>query len=150
MAAQIPPNHVGASNVGIDGKTWLTPITYDYLSSPFGYRIHPIYGDKRFHYGVDLAAPMHRPIVATRSGVVSVAAYEEGGAGYYVNINHMDGYVSRYMHMTHYIVYAGQYVQAGQVIGYCGTSGGSTGPHLHFGIYKNGTAVNPAQYIKLV
>ena len=129
--------------------TWLLPITYDYFSSPFGYRIHPIYGDWRFHYGVDLSAPTGTPIIATRAGVVTTAAYEHGGAGYYVNINHMDGFATRYMHMTHFIVSEGQKVQAGQVIGYCGSTGGSTGPHLHFGVYKDGVAVNPALYINI-
>ena len=113
------------------------------------YRIHPIYGDYRFHYGVDLSAPQGTPIYATRGGQVTIASYEAGGAGYWVSINHMDGFSSRYMHMTHFIVSPGQYVAAGQVIGYCGSTGGSTGPHLHFGIYYNGAAVNPAKYIKI-
>ena len=61
----------------------------------------------------------------------------------------MDGFSSIYMHMTHYIVKPGDFVIAGQIIGYCGSTGGSTGPHLHFGIYYNGTAVNPAKYINI-
>jgi len=147
-AQQKPPSNAGSANT-VDGITWLMPITYDYFSSPFGYRIHPIYGDWRFHYGVDLSAPQGTPIIATRGGVVSTAAYEAGGAGYYVNINHLDGFVTRYMHMTHFIVREGQKVQAGEVIGYCGSTGGSTGPHLHFGVYYNGVAVNPALYINI-
>lgn len=143
-----PGSNQGKPN-DVNGTTWLVPINYTYFSSPFGYRVHPIYGTWKFHYGVDLSAPQGTPIVATRSGQVTTAAYEYGGAGYYVNINHMDGYVSRYMHMTHYIVKAGDYVQAGQVIGYCGSTGASTGPHLHFGIYYNGSAVNPAKYINI-
>ena len=148
LASQLPPKDAGSANK-VDGITWLLPITYDYFSSPFGYRIHPLYGDWRFHYGVDLSAPTGTPIIATRAGVVTTAAYEAGGAGYYVNINHMDGFVTRYMHMTHFIVSPGQKVQAGQVIGYCGSTGGSTGPHLHFGVYKDGVAVNPALYINI-
>ncbi len=132
----------------LQSKQWHKPVAYTYLSSPFGYRWHPIYGDWRFHYGVDLAAPKNTPIVASRSGKVKVASYQAGGAGYYVNIDHGDGYLSVYMHMTKYIVSPGQYVVAGQVIGYCGATGAATGYHLHFGIYYNGTAVNPAQYIK--
>ena len=147
-AQQKPPSSAGSANT-VDGVTWLMPITYDYFSSPFGYRLHPIHGDWRFHYGVDLSAPQGTPIIATRGGVVSTAAYEAGGAGYYVNINHLDGFVTRYMHMTHFIVREGQKVQAGQVIGYCGSTGGSTGPHLHFGVYYNGVAVNPALYINI-
>lgn len=138
----------GAPN-NVDGVTWLVPINYTYFSSPFGYRVHPIYGDWRFHYGVDLSAPSGTPIIASRSGVVTTASYEAGGAGYYVNIDHRDGFATRYMHMTHFIVSPGDYVYAGQVIGYCGSTGASTGPHLHFSVYYNGSAVNPALYINI-
>ena len=131
------------------GNSWKTPISYTAFTSPFGYRIHPISGTKRFHYGVDLAAPTGTPIYATRAGTVDTAAYQAGGAGNYVQINHGDGYRSIYMHMTHYIVSPGQHVSQGQVIGYCGSTGGSTGPHLHFGISYNGTYVNPANYISI-
>ena len=145
-----PPQggNAGAPNV-VDGVTWLIPVDYDDFSSPFGYRIHPIYGDWRMHYGVDLGAEEGKPIVATRSGIVTTTDYEDDGAGFYVNINHLDGFASRYMHMTHYIVSPGESVAAGQVIGYVGSTGASTGPHLHFGIYYNGVAVNPALYINL-
>ena len=143
------PTHSGSASNTVDGITWLLPINYSYFSSPFGYRIHPIYGDWRFHYGVDLSAPQGTPIYASRSGVVTTTDYEAGGAGYYVSINHMDGFTTRYLHMTHYIVSPGQYVSAGQVIGYCGSTGGSTGPHLHFSVYYNGVAVNPAKYINI-
>ena len=83
-----------------------------------------------------------------RSGTVSAATYSYD-CGYYVQINHGDGYRSIYMHMTHYVVSAGQHVSQGQVIGYCGSTGISTGPHLHFGISKNGVYVNPANYIPI-
>ena len=147
--AQQKPTAGGTGSNVVDGVTWLLPINYTRFSSPFGWRIHPIYGDYRFHYGVDLAAPQGTPIYASRGGQVTTTAYEAGGAGYYVSINHLDGYATRYLHMTHYIVSPGQYVAAGQVIGYCGSTGGSTGPHLHFSVYYNGTAVNPAQYINI-
>lgn len=143
------PSSGGAGSNTVDGITWLMPINYTYFSSPFGYRIHPIYGDRRFHYGVDLSAPQGTPIYASRGGQVTIASYEAGGAGYWVSINHLDGFSTRYMHMTHFIVSPGQYVAAGQVIGYCGSTGGSTGPHLHFGVYYNGSAVNPAKYINI-
>ena len=126
---------------------WINPCRYIALTSPFGGRIHPISGVYKMHYGVDLAAPTGRPIYATRSGTIDTAAYQAGGAGYYVSINHGDGFSSVYMHMTHYIVSAGQYVYAGQVIGYCGSTGASTGPHLHFGLSYNGSSQNPAAYI---
>lgn len=144
-----PPQNVGGSTNVVDGITWVMPVNYTKFSSPFGYRIHPIYGDWRFHYGVDLAAPQGTPIYASRGGKVTVTDYEAGGAGYYVAINHLDGFSTRYLHMTHYIVSPGQYVAAGQIIGYCGSTGGSTGPHLHFSVYYNGQAVNPANYINI-
>ena len=128
------------------GVIWLVPCTYTYVSSPFGYRWHPTTGEWSMHKGVDLAAPKGTPIYATRSGYVNVATYHET-AGYYVTINHGDGYTSVYMHMTHYIVSPGEYVKAGQLIGYVGSTGRSTGPHLHFGIHYYGTYVNPMDYI---
>ena len=84
--------------------------------------------------------------MAVRDGTVKVATYSSS-AGYYVNIDHGDSFMSRYLHMTHYIVSPGQKVSAGQVIGYVGTTGLSEGPHLHFGIAYNGGYVNPASYI---
>ena len=132
----------------VAGLTWLVPISYTRFSSPFGWRIHPVYGDWRFHYGVDLSAPTGTPIVASRAGKVTTTSYD-GSSGYHVYINHQDGFVTRYLHMTHYVVSPGQYVQAGQVIGYCGSTGASTGPHLHFSVYYNGVAVNPADYISI-
>ena len=136
----------GSNNVG--GISWKVPINYTAFTSPFGWRIHPISGTRKFHYGVDLAAPTGRPIYATRGGTVDIASYN-GSAGYYVQINHGDGFKSIYMHMTHYVVSSGQHVSQGQVIGYCGSTGGSTGPHLHFGISYNGSYVNPANYIRI-
>ena len=147
LATQKPSSGGSASNT-VDGVVWLLPIQYTLFSSPFGYRVHPVYGDWRFHYGVDLCAPQGTPIVATRSGQVSDASYD-WSSGYNVTINHMDGFATKYLHMTHYIVSPGQYVVAGQVIGYCGSTGTSTGPHLHFGVYYNGVAVNPAKYINI-
>ena len=144
---EISGGSAGAPN-NVAGVEWLVPISYTHFSSPFGYRIHPVYGDWRFHYGVDLSAPSGTPIYATRNGVVTSATYD-WSAGYYVNINHQDGFSSRYLHMTHYVVSPGEYVYAGQVIGYCGSTGTSTGPHLHFSVYYNGTAVNPADYISI-
>ena len=99
------------------------------------------------HNGVDLACAEGTPIYASRGGVVSVASYQEDGAGNYVQINHGDGYSSIYMHIIYYVVSTGDYVAAGQVIGYVGSTGLSDGNHLHFGISYNGTYVNPMEYI---
>ena len=128
------------------GTVWLVPCEYSRVSSPFGYRWHPTTGEYSMHKGVDLAAPKGTPIYATRSGYVNVATYH-ATAGNYITINHRDGYTSVYMHMTHYVVSPGQEVKAGQLVGYVGSTGRSTGPHLHFGIHYYGTYVNPMDYI---
>ena len=126
---------------------WVSPLSSYTLTSPFGMRIHPIKKVWKMHQGVDMSAPQGTPIYAAKSGKVTKTSYQAGGAGYYVSINHGDGFSSVYMHMTHYIVSPGDYVSAGQVIGYVGSTGGSTGPHLHFGIAYNGTYVNPMNYV---
>lgn len=128
------------------GVLWLTPCEYIRVSSPFGYRWHPTTGQWSMHKGVDFAAPKGTPIYATRSGTVTIATYSST-AGNYVSINHGDGYSSVYMHMTHYVVEVGEYVKAGELIGYVGSTGRSTGPHLHFGIAYKGEYVNPMDYV---
>ncbi len=150
LATSVPQGSVGGTGNTVGGITWLMPCSYTAFTSPFGYRWHPLSGVWKMHNGVDLAGHAGTPIMATRSGYVAVAAFQAGGAGNYVSLNHGDGYKSIYMHMTHYIVYPGEYVEAGQVIGYMGTTGGSTGVHLHFGISYNGVYVNPADYINIV
>jgi murein DD-endopeptidase MepM/ murein hydrolase activator NlpD len=124
------------------------PCYYTLLTSPFGYRDAPTAGASTYHEGVDLAGPEGTPIVASRSGTVTIARYSNS-AGFYVSINHGDGFSSVYMHMTHYVVSVGQHVSQGQLIGYMGSTGISTGSHLHFGISQNGVYVNPALYVPL-
>ena len=135
-----------SSGGGSSSKTWLRPCSYSYVSSPFGYRVHPVTGEWKMHKGVDLVASKGTPIYATRSGYVTIATYHST-AGNYVTLNHQDGYTSVYMHMTHDVVSVGEYVKAGQLIGYVGSTGRSTGPHLHFGITYQGEYVNPMNYI---
>ena len=154
LSTSVPPttitpttNPAGNGNE-VAGIVWYTPTKNYWISSYYGNRIHPITGKRTFHYGIDMAAAQGTPVYATRSGVVTDAKYQAGGAGYYVWISHGDGYSSVYMHMTRFIVSEGEYVQAGQIIGYVGSTGGSTGPHLHFGITYKGTYVNPLNYIK--
>lgn len=127
--------------------TWITPVSGYRLTSAFGMRKHPVLGVVRMHNGVDMSCAQGTPIYATRSGKVTQTSYQAGGAGNYVSINHLDGFSSVYMHMTHYVVSPGQTVSAGQLIGYVGSTGISTGPHLHFGISYAGTYVNPLAYI---
>lgn len=127
--------------------TWITPVSGYTITSAFGMRIHPVYKYALMHNGIDMACPQGTPIYATRAGTVTTASYQAGRAGYYVSINHGDGFSSIYMHMTNYVVSSGQSVAAGQLIGYVGSTGVSTGPHLHFGVSYAGTYVNPMAYI---
>ena len=148
LATSVPtPTYKPSTNVP-SSSGWLVPCYYVKLTSPFGYRDHPISGTYKMHYGVDLAGPTGTPIYASKSGKVGIASYNSS-AGYHVEIIHDGGWASVYMHMTHYVVKKGDYVEQGQLIGYMGSTGGSTGPHLHFGISYNGTYVNPADYMKL-
>ena len=127
--------------------TWITPVSGYRLTSAFGMRLHPVLKVNRMHNGIDMACAAGTPIYATRAGTVTTAAYQASGAGNYVSINHLDGFSSIYMHMTHYVVSKGQSVSQGQLIGYVGNTGISTGDHLHFGISYAGTYVNPLAYI---
>ena len=127
---------------------WLVPCSYVKLTSPFGNRTSPTAGASSYHQGVDLAAPQGTPVYASRAGRVTVAGYGSA-AGYYVTINHLDGFSSIYMHLNNYVVSSGQTVSAGQLIGYVGRSGVATGYHLHFGISYKGAYVNPASYVNL-
>lgn len=132
-----------------DGESFLFPLDrsgYQCVTSSYGYRVHPITGNYTMHNGVDLAAYQGTAIYATKSGYVTTATYNYA-YGYYVTINHMDGFSSLYGHMTHFIVNEGDFVTQGQTIGYVGSTGYSTGPHLHFTIYYNGDTVNPMNYI---
>ena len=130
----------------VSGEGWARPCSWRKLTSPYGYRIHPTTGQYKFHNGVDLANDQGTPIYAARSGRVTVATYG-GTYGNYVTINHGDGYSSLYAHMTRYVVHKGDTVKRGQLIGYMGSTGRSTGPHLHFSIFYNGSSVNPMNYI---
>ena len=137
----------GSSGSSSSSSGWLYPLPYRVaVTIAYGYRVHPVTGAWSFHTGVDLGAAEGTPIYATRSGTVTTATYSDV-YGNYVTINHGDGYSSLYGHMTHYVVSAGEYVSQGEVIGYVGSTGWSTGPHLHFTIYYNGSTVNPMDYI---
>lgn len=127
-------------------ENWLRPCAYRYMSSPFGQRESPTTGASGYHQGVDLAAPKGTPVYASRAGIVTRASYS-GSAGYFVSINHGDGYSSIYMHMTTYVVAAGSAVSGGQLIGYVGNTGIATGNHLHFGIAYDGHYINPCSLI---
>ena len=118
------------------------PVQGAHLTSSFGRRFHPILGYSRMHQGVDYGAPMGTPIVAATDGTVSFAGWH-GGHGNYVQIRHPGALGTGYAHMSRIIARAGQHVTAGQLIGYVGSTGLSTGPHLHFEVFKDNVAVNP-------
>lgn len=114
------------------------------VSSPYGLR----WGGSDFHPGMDIANDVGTPIVATADGVVTTAGYNSGGYGNMVDIDHGNGYTTRYGHMSSVVVSAGQTVKRGQIIGYMGSTGFSTGPHLHYEIRVHGELVNPAGYMR--
>ncbi|GGE92556.1 M23 family metallopeptidase [Sphingomonas prati] len=113
------------------------------ISSGFGWRRHPVLGFSRLHKGMDFAAPYGSPIVAAADGVVRFAGWH-GGHGKYVSIQHGGGLGTGYGHMSRIVVPAGASVAQGQLIGYVGSTGLSTGPHLHYEVYRGGAAINPA------
>lgn len=124
----------------------LMPVSARALTSGFGLRQHPILGTLRAHSGIDLAASFGSPIVATSDGVVNTASWA-GGYGLLVALDHGSGLQTRYGHMSRLAVVPGQSVRKGDVIGYVGSTGMSTGPHLHYEIRVNGQAVNPAGHL---
>lgn len=116
------------------------------ISSGFGPRVHPIHGYSLMHNGIDMNAGMGQPIVAAEAGTV-IYADVKGGYGNTVMIDHGGGMVTLYAHQSKFAVSTGQSVQRGQVIGYVGSTGVSTGPHLHFEVRIGGNPVNPAKYL---
>lgn len=116
------------------------------IASGYGRRIDPYYKKLKFHYGVDFSAPKGTPIYATGDGVVAKTKRSKRGFGNHVVIDHGYGYESLYAHMTKYTVRNGQKVRRGDIIGYVGSSGKSTAPHLHYEVHKDGKKINPAYY----
>ncbi len=136
----VPANFVGGQ--------FMWPSNTTLVTSPYGYRIHPVTGKQRFHSGVDIGASYGTSIYAANSGTVVVSGYNTGGYGNYVVINHGGGYSTLYAHCSSLLVSAGQQVSKGQVIAKCGSTGMSTGPHIHFEIQYNGATTNPMQYFR--
>jgi murein DD-endopeptidase MepM/ murein hydrolase activator NlpD len=116
------------------------------ISSPYGQRVNPMNQDMEFHSGVDLSAPQGTPIHATADGIISFAGWS-GGSGLLVVIEHGFDMTTCYGHATQIIVKVGEKVKRGQIMGYVGSTGSSTGPHVHYEIWVKGKTVNPSAYI---
>jgi murein DD-endopeptidase MepM/ murein hydrolase activator NlpD len=116
------------------------------IASGFGYRIDPVYKTTKFHAGLDFAAPQGTPIYATANGTISTAGNTGNGYGNHVIINHGYGYETLYGHMVRIKVRNGQSVKRGEVIGWVGSTGKSTGPHLHYEVHKNGQKIDPIYF----
>ncbi|MDR1566136.1 MAG: peptidoglycan DD-metalloendopeptidase family protein [Treponema sp.] len=130
----------------INGDLFLWPVA-GYITSLYGYRANPFGGVRQFHSGLDIGAAMGTPVKAAMAGRVSTVG-DDQTLGNYVVISHHSGYRTLYGHMSYVRVKAGAYVSAGQRIGDVGSTGLSTGPHLHFTVYKNGVTVNPRSLMK--
>jgi murein DD-endopeptidase MepM/ murein hydrolase activator NlpD len=118
----------------------------DRIASGFGMRIDPVYGTPKMHKGLDFTAPQGTPVYSTGDGVVRTAAYMATGYGNHVEINHGYGYETLYGHMVKIKVRPGQKIKRGEVIGWVGSTGKSTGPHCHYEVHINGNAVNPVYF----
>jgi len=116
------------------------------IASGFGFRIDPIYKTRKSHMGLDFAAPSGTPIYATADGIVKFSGFSPNGYGNHVVINHGFGYETLYGHMVRVSATQGQQVKRGQVIGYVGSTGKSTGPHLHYEVHKSGVQVDPINF----
>lgn len=116
------------------------------IASGFGYRVDPVYKTIKLHAGLDFAAPQGTPIYATADGVVSESGFSDGGYGNHVVVNHGYGYETLYGHMVRIKARRGQKVKRGEVIGYVGSTGKSTGPHCHYEVHKNGQKLDPVYF----
>ena len=139
--AVIPP--VSYPTIAVPSRM---PVEGVSLTSGFGMRDHPILRRRARHNGVDLAAPRGTPVYATADGLVEMAQYYSS-YGNYVQIEHGGAIETRYAHLSSYTVSAGQNVRAGDLIGYIGSTGRSTGPHLHYEVRVEGSPVNPIPYM---
>lgn len=135
-----------AANSIVSTGTYIWPLPGYRPGSAYGWRIHPIWGDRRFHAGEDIGAPMGTSILAADSGIATVIPDNGNGYGNYIMINHGGGRVTLYAHMSGFAVSNGATVTQGQTIGYVGSTGNSTGPHLHFEVRVNGATTDPKSY----
>jgi murein DD-endopeptidase MepM/ murein hydrolase activator NlpD len=142
----IPGAHMRSEDLKMAlGELFIYPVR-GRLTSPFGWRDDPINGVRRFHAAIDLAAPIGVPVKAALDGRVSAAGINST-YGKFIILTHSGGYQTMYAHMNAFSVKQGDYVEQGAKIGEVGNTGYSTGPHLHFSLYKNGKAVNPLDFL---
>ncbi|NJD55648.1 MAG: M23 family metallopeptidase [Nitrospirae bacterium] len=126
-------------------KGW--PVDQGHITSPFGGRDHPRSGEYQFHSGVDIAAEPGRPVKATADGIVSFSGWS-GGSGNLVALEHGFGYSTYYAHNKMLAVRVGQKVKRGDIIGYIGSTGNSTGPHVHYEVWRESKPMNPSNYLE--
>ena len=143
-AQQSGQDYTGPGSTATGSYTWPCP-SCTYITSGYGNRIHPIFGTERWHSGIDIGAAAGATVIAADSGTVSVATYSSS-YGNYVMIYHSNGTYTLYAHMSSIAVTAGQSVTKGDTIGYVGSTGWSTGPHLHFEIRNSGGTIDPTQF----
>jgi murein DD-endopeptidase MepM/ murein hydrolase activator NlpD len=122
------------------------PVQKGWLSSHFGYRADPFSGKRTFHHGVDIAGKNGSNVVAVASGIVTFAD-DKNGYGYLIEIDHGEGYVTRYGHNKEILIKTGDLVKQSDVIAKMGSTGRSTGPHVHFEVLKNGKKINPRKFL---
>jgi len=123
------------------------PVKNGYITSPYGERIDPFTGRESFHPGLDIGVPWGSQVYAVAGGVVTYAGVRDG-YGKVVEIDHGDGYMTRYAHNSKLLAHVGEHVHAGEVISDAGTTGRSTGPHVHFEVWHDGKLVNPIAYVR--
>ena len=141
----------GENNEELTSSTFIVPINENTLKKVlgWGYRVHPIYKDKRLHGGIDYTAPTNTPVYASQSGTVSMVSKGKLKSGYgkRIELQHDKNYKTVYAHLNGFNIKEGQQVDQGDIIGYVGNTGGSTAPHLHFEIHKNGKKINPEKLL---
>jgi len=145
MDDAVQPGQVQQATIAIPSAE---PVHGTAFTSGFGVRSDPFRGRAAMHPGVDLAGPLGTPIYATADGTVDRAEWNNGGYGNLVEIDHGHGIQTRYGHLTRYIVNIGEHVKKGQLIAYMGSTGRSTGSHLHYEVRIDGQAVNPIPFLQ--
>jgi murein DD-endopeptidase MepM/ murein hydrolase activator NlpD len=132
----------------VPGIIPLKPNTYRRISSHFGMRFHPIRKVNKMHFGMDVSANVGTPVYATATGTVNIANHHQAGYGTMVKLNHRYGFQTIYGHLKTFVCKRGELIKRGQLIGYVGNTGLSTGPHLHYEIVKNNLRINPIQFVE--